>query len=67
MMIGFQRLRLRACLLLGLIPLEVLSAGCDGFGGAANQPLTQIATEQLQQLPTFLADFARQALAAWLF
>lgn len=40
----------------------LLLAGCDGTGEAADGSTAGLA----DQITTFVADFARQALAAWL-
>ena len=52
--------RLMLCFAVAL--LAVLSAGCD----ETNQAFTQLTTDQLQSFSTFLIDFGRELLAAWL-
>jgi len=59
-------LRLKTFLLPGLALLAASWAGCDGAAGEGTQPLTQLAADQLQELPAFLQDFGRQMLAAGL-
>lgn len=45
-----------------LLPLAFVLSGCDGAGGAADGSTAGL----VDQFKTFVADFARQALAAWL-
>lgn len=45
-----------------LLSLALLLAGCDVVGEATDGSTTGLA----DQITTFVADFARQALAAWL-
>lgn len=48
--------------LLPILVIASLLAGCDSAGAAANGSTGNLAS----QLSTFVVDFARQALAAWL-
>lgn len=45
-----------------LLSVALLLTGCDGGGVAADGSTAGLAN----QITTFVADFARQALAAWL-